>query len=182
MIRCFYHKAETVSFLYLETALHVSGGTTTHHQERMQLYLQHLLFVTPLLLPAAIVEELELVNPTFTPNRLHPSWFLSLGGTLLVRQLVETLRYKMEGREFDSRWCHWIFSSAWSFRPHCGPGVDSASNRNEYQIYFLGVKGGRCVRLTTLPPSCQECQKNHGASNSWNPQGLSRPVMGDLYL
>jgi hypothetical protein len=27
---------------------------TTHHQERKQLYLQHLVFVTPLLLPAAI--------------------------------------------------------------------------------------------------------------------------------
>ena len=39
---------------YLETALHVSGGTTTQHQERKQLYLQHLLFVTPLLLPAFI--------------------------------------------------------------------------------------------------------------------------------
>jgi hypothetical protein len=48
-------------YLYLETALHVSGGTSTHHQERTQLYLQHLVFVTPLLLPAAIVEELELV-------------------------------------------------------------------------------------------------------------------------
>ena len=34
-----------------------------------------------------------------------------------------------------------------------GPGVDSASNRNEYQEYFLGGKGGRCVGLTTLPPS-----------------------------
>ena len=42
------------SLFYLETALHVSGGTTTHHQERKQLYLQHLVFVTPLLLPAAI--------------------------------------------------------------------------------------------------------------------------------
>ena len=49
------------SLFYLETALHVSGGTITHHQERIQLYLQHLLFVTPLLLSAAIVEELELV-------------------------------------------------------------------------------------------------------------------------
>jgi len=48
-------------YLYLETALHVSGGTSTHHQERIQLYLQHLVFVTPLLLSAAIVEELELV-------------------------------------------------------------------------------------------------------------------------
>jgi len=27
-----------------------------------------------------------------------------------------------------------------SFRSHYGPGVDSASNRNEYQEYFLGVK------------------------------------------
>jgi len=26
------------------------------------------------------------------------------------------------------------------FRSHYGPGVDSASNRNEYQDYFLGVK------------------------------------------
>jgi len=46
-------------YLYLENALHVSGGTSTHHQERIQLYLQHLVFVTPLLLSAAIVEELE---------------------------------------------------------------------------------------------------------------------------
>jgi hypothetical protein len=46
-------------YLYLETALHVSGSTSTHHQERIQLYLEHLVFVTPLLLSAAIVEELE---------------------------------------------------------------------------------------------------------------------------
>jgi hypothetical protein len=46
-------------YLYLETALHVSDGTSTHHQERIRLYLQRLVFVTPLLLSAAIVEELE---------------------------------------------------------------------------------------------------------------------------
>ena len=49
------------SLFYLETALHVSGGTITHHQERKELYLQRLVFVTPLLLSAAIVEELELL-------------------------------------------------------------------------------------------------------------------------
>jgi hypothetical protein len=38
----------------LETALHVSGGTTIHHQKCKQLYLQHLVFVRPLLLSAAI--------------------------------------------------------------------------------------------------------------------------------
>jgi hypothetical protein len=35
-------------YLYPETAVHVSAGTTTHHQERVQLYLQHLIFVTPI--------------------------------------------------------------------------------------------------------------------------------------
>jgi hypothetical protein len=31
-------------------------------------------------------------------------------GTLLVAQLVQALRYKPEGRGFDSRWCHWNLS------------------------------------------------------------------------
>ena len=57
-----------------------------------------------------------------------------------VAQLVKVLRYKPEGRGFDSRWCHWNFSLTYSFRPYYGPGVDSASNRNEYQEFFLGVK------------------------------------------
>jgi hypothetical protein len=32
-------------------------------------------------------------------------------------------------------------------------GVDSASDTNEYQEYFLGGKGGRCVGLIILPAS-----------------------------
>ena len=46
-------------YLFLETALHVSGGISTHHQEYIQLYLQYLALVRPLPLPAAIVDELE---------------------------------------------------------------------------------------------------------------------------
>ena len=57
-----------------------------------------------------------------------------------MAQLVEALRYNPEGRGFDSRWFHWISSLTESFRPHYGLGVDSASNRNEYQECFLGVK------------------------------------------
>jgi hypothetical protein len=49
------------SLFYLENALHVSGGTITHHQQRKQLCLQLMVFVTLLLLSAAIVEELEQV-------------------------------------------------------------------------------------------------------------------------
>jgi len=48
-------------YLYLENALHISGGISTHNQEHTQLYLQHLVLVRLLLLPAAIVEELELL-------------------------------------------------------------------------------------------------------------------------
>jgi len=44
-----------------------------------------------------------------------------------------------------------------SFRPHYGPGVDSTPNSNEYQEYFLVGKSGRCVGLTTLPPSGADC-------------------------
>ena len=62
------------------------------------------------------------------------------GGGHEVAQLAEALRYKPEGRGFDSRWCHWNFSLTCPFRPRYGAGVDSASNRNEYQEYFLRAK------------------------------------------
>jgi len=42
---------------------------------------------------------------------------------------------------------------------HYGPGVDSAPNRKEYQVYFLGGKVGRDVRLT-LPSSCAVLMKS----------------------
>jgi hypothetical protein len=70
-----------------------------------------------------------------------------------VAQLVQALRYKSVGREFNSHWCHWKFFFTQSVRTHYGPWVDSAPARNEYQEYFLDCKGGRCVRLKTLPPS-----------------------------
>ena len=82
----------------------------------------------------------------------------------VVAQLVEALHYKPESCRFNSRWCHWNFSLTQSFQQHYGPGVDSASNRNEHQEYFLEGKGGRCVGLTTLPPSCANCLE------TWEPQ------------
>jgi len=54
-------------------------------------------------------------------------------------KVVKVMCYKSEGRWFDSRWCHWNFSLA-SLRSHYGRGVDSASNRNEYQEHLLVVK------------------------------------------
>ena len=57
-----------------------------------------------------------------------------------VVRLVESLHYKPEGRGFDFRWYHWNFSPTYSFQSHYGSGVDSSSNRNWYQEYFLEVK------------------------------------------
>ena len=42
-------------------------------------------------------------------------------------------------------------------------------------------KGGRCVGLTTSF-LCADCLKILGASTSWSPEGLSRPVQGELYV
>jgi hypothetical protein len=35
----------TVYYIW-KTALHVSGGTSTHHQEPIQMYLQHLVYLS----------------------------------------------------------------------------------------------------------------------------------------
>ena len=60
-------------------------------------------------------------------------------------------------------------------------GLDSASNRNENQEHFLGVKAAGAYGWQTyhhpVPLSC-----NLGTLNSWNPLGHSKPVMGLLYL
>jgi hypothetical protein len=81
-----------------------------------------------------------------------------------VAQLVGTLRYKPESREFDFRWGFWNFSSIWTFP---SGALRPWSRRNLWQKWVPGIyaggKGGRCVGLTTLPPSCADWK-------SWEPQ------------
>ena len=88
-------------------------------------------------------------------------WFIWGHG---VQQLVEVLRYKSEGCGFNSRRCQWNFSFTKSFLLHYGTWGDSASNRTEYQEYFLGGKGSWYIGLPTLPPSCTDCIE------IWEPQ------------
>ena len=71
---------------------------------------------------------------------------------------------------------HWQSS-----RSHYGPGVDSASNRNEYQENFLGVNAASAYRWQPyhLPVPLSW---NLGTLTSWNPLGHSRPVTGLVCL
>jgi len=67
-IPIYIQKDATLHSLFISgnCSIFFSGGTSTNHQERKQLYLRHLLFVTLLLLPAAVVEVLERSSSTST--------------------------------------------------------------------------------------------------------------------
>jgi hypothetical protein len=64
------------------------------------------------------------------------------------------------------------------------PGVDLASDRNEYQEYFLGGKGSWCIGLTTFPPSCADCleiwERQHPGT-LWACNGIALPVYSLRY-
>jgi hypothetical protein len=59
----------------------------------------------------------------------------------------------------------WFFQFIKSFQPHFGPGVDSASNKNEYQESSWGANG--CWR-----PYRRLSREIVGAATSHNPMGL----------
>jgi len=59
-----------------------------------------------------------------------------------VAKLLQALRYKAEGRGFDTGWGQGDY----------GSGADAASNRNEHQGYLMGTKaagaeGWQCCHL-----------------------------------
>ena len=80
--------------------------------------------------------------------------------------MVEALRYKSEGRGFESRLCHWNFYWLNPTVPSVALGFTQPLTEMSTRIFSWGEggKGGRCVGLTTLPPSCADCLVN------WEPQ------------
>jgi hypothetical protein len=92
------------------------------------------------------------------------------GMSRLVMGLLYLLQLYAGVRGATVGWSTALQAGRW----HCDPGVDSASNRNEYQEYFLEGKGGRYVELTTLPPSCPDCLEIWGP----HPSGTLRACPG----
>jgi hypothetical protein len=78
------------------------------------------------------------------------------------------LRYKSEGRWFDPRWCHWNFSVDIDLLIALWP----EGSTQLLTVFPLG-KYGRCVRLTTLPPSFAVVKKS-GNCNILEPSGPSQ--------
>jgi hypothetical protein len=65
------------------------------------------------------------------------------------------------------------------FCPHYGPGVDSASNRNEYQEHFLGGGGARGpVHRANLTTFMCWLSRNSGSPNLLEPSGNVQACTG----
>jgi hypothetical protein len=71
--------------------------------------------------------------------------------------MIEALRNKSEGRGFETGWGEWIFLTYLILPAALGPGVYSASNRNEQQKQ-KNVSGSRerpVCRADNLTAICE---------------------------
>ena len=123
------------------------------------------------------LNQSPLIRDTYPPNILVflcYGFFSGTWGSIVVKGT--TLQVSRTGDRFQASPL-WIYSVAADIS--LCPGVDSAS-KNEYQD-IPGGKGSRCVRVTTLPPSCAECLVIWRL-NRPEPSGPHRPVIGVAFF
>ena len=106
--------------------------------------------------------DFKLKRPPPTDVKVKNHWRYTSSSPHAVAMLVEALRYKPEvvGSIPDDviGICH----------RHNPSGRNMAlGSTHEFQEYFLGAKGGRCVGPTTLPPPWVDCLE------FWDTQGFT---------
>jgi hypothetical protein len=111
---------------------------------RRDMLICHTLQLTVYLFSESKVFNLsESYSDPFTGPVCHGHWIFMPKLIIYNLQMLEWYSWlstalQAGSRRFNSRWGHWDFSLTEAFQSHYGPGVDSASNRNEYQGYLLG--------------------------------------------
>jgi hypothetical protein len=94
--------------------------------------------------------------------------------------VVKALCYNSEGHGFETQHNNDFFFNLPNPSAAIGPGVHSASNRNEYEKHksnvSWGVERGRCVGLTNLRPSVSQLSRQCGILNISQPYRPSWPV------
>jgi hypothetical protein len=89
--------------------------------------------------------------------KMYPWHQTDVSGQIHVRSRIKgawgsvALRCQSEGFGIDPQWCHCGFFPVGTDGSMCS-GVDSASKEMSTRK-TPGGKNGRCVRVTTLPPS-----------------------------
>jgi hypothetical protein len=78
-------------------------------------------------------------------RRLNIKIFSNLKVHNEVALLGGALCFELDGREFDFQRRHGIFLLISPSSSNYGPGVDEASNRNDYNESSWGMKRGRLV-------------------------------------
>jgi hypothetical protein len=91
----------------------------------------------------------------------------------------KTLRYKPEGRGFENRWDKFLNLPKPSSRSR--PWCKRNESPKKYKCLW-GVKRGRCVGLTTLPPSLSRLSRQCGILDISEPHRSPRPVTGIALL